>query len=393
MTAIAYAGEGKSVFDFFFLNHLAKKNYVYILTFGEKPFLVPPNVHILRIREPFHPSFSPVKGLYAYGASIFRSILLRRYLNMTKPDVLISSGAVSYGFYGALSNFSPNILLVWGSDVLILPKLFPFRFMAKYALRKADAVVADSKTEENACVSLGYDPRKIVKFPWADLRPILQEVEKDIGLQDRNRDEFRKKLGWSEDDPIIISTRYHEPVYDVESLILAVPYVIQEVRNARFLILGDGSLTGKLKKHVHALGVEDNVEFLGRVPYSEMSKYLVMSDIYVSTSLSDGTSASLLEAMASKISLVVTDIPANREWLENERSGMLVPCKNPTSLAESIVKLLRDEDLRRSLGKRAHELVLEKADWQKNSKLLDDLISSMLNSRKYPRVSRAHADT
>ena len=382
MVTIAYAGEGKSVFDFFFLNHLAKKNCVYLLTFNEKPYLVPQNVHIVRIREPFHPTVSPMKGLHTYGASFLRSILLRRHLNSIKPDVLISSGAVSYGFYGALKNYSPNILLVWGSDVLIAPKLFPLRFMAKYALRKADAVVADSQTEENACVSLGYDPRKIVKFPWVDLRPMLGEVEKNIALQEKNREEFRKKLGWFGDDPIIISTRWHEPVYDVKSLILAVPYIIQEARNARFLILGSGGLTGKLKKRVYALGVEDSVRFFGSVPHSEIPKYLTMSDIYVSTSLSDGTSASLLEAMACKLSLVVTDIPANREWLENGRSGVLVPCKNPKILAESIVKLLKDEDLRRSLGTRAYKLVSEKADWEKNSKILDSLISSMVNLRR-----------
>ncbi len=128
--------------------------------------------------------------------------------------------------------------------------------------------------------------------------------------------------------------------------------------------------------------MKDNVRFLGRVPYSEMPKYLTMSDIYVSTSLSDGTSASLLEAMASKLSLVVTNIPANREWLENEKSALLVPCNNPKSLAESIVKLLKGEDLRRSLATRAYELVLEKADWEKNSKLLDNLISSVFKLRK-----------
>ncbi len=378
MAIIAYAGVGKSVFDFFFLNHLAKNNYVYLLTFDEKPYSAPQNVHVVRMREPFHPSVSPMKGLYTYAASFLRSILLRRYLNSIKPDVLITSWAISYGFYGALSNYSPNILLVWGSDVLTKPKVFPLRFIAKYALKKANAVVADSKTEAAACVSLGYNPQRIVKFPWVDLRPMLWEVEKNVGLQERDRKAFRQSLGWLESDPIIISTRWHEPIYDVESLILAVPYVLQEVSNARFLILGSGSLTQNLKKRVHALGVENNVRFLGRVPYSEMAKHLTMSDVYVSTSLSDGTSASLLEAMICKLSMVVTNIPANREWLEHEKSAAFVPCSDPKSLAENIVKLLKDEDLRRSLGTRAYQLVLEKADWEKNSKLLDDLISSML---------------
>jgi len=289
--------------------------------------------------------------------------------------VLISSGAVSYGFYGALSSHSPNILLVWGSDVLIAPKLFPFRFMAKYALRKADAVVADSETEENACVSLGYDRQRIVKFPWIDLRPVLSEVE-------RNRATFREKMGWCRDDLVIISTRFHEPIYDVESLMLAVPYVTKEVKNARFLVLGNGSLTERLKKRVANLGVGNYVKFLGRVPHKEMAKYLKMSDVYVSTSLSDGTSVSLLEAMACKLPSVVTDLPANREWLSNEESGLLVPCRDHESLAKNIIRLLKDGDFRRLLGMKAYETVLDKADWEKHSKILDNLILSMVNLRR-----------
>ena len=382
MTTIAYAGEGQSVFDSFFLNHLIKKNHVYLLTFERKSSAVPRKVHIVRMREPIHPTGSPLKGLNAYGGSLLRSLLLRRCLDSIKPDVLVSSFAVSYGFYGALSHYSPSILLVWGSDVLVAPRLFPLRFMAKYALTKADAVITDSQTEQDACVSLGCDPNRIVRFPWTDLQPMYSEVQRNELLQEKNRREFRKKLGWSEDDPIIISTRWHEPVYDVESLILAIPRIIQEAKNARFLILGSGNLTEKLKRQAQALQVKDYVRFLGKIPQSEMAKHLMMSDIYVSTSLSDGTSASLLEAMACQLPVVVTDILANREWLENGKSGELVPLKDPESLAKSIVKLLKDGGLRRSMSIRAYSVVREKADWQKNSKLLDDLILSMVNPAK-----------
>jgi glycosyltransferase involved in cell wall biosynthesis len=323
-----------------------------------------------------------MKGLYTYGSSFLRSLLLKKYLNSLRPDVLVSSFAVSYGFYGALSNYSPSILLVWGSDVLVAPKLFPLRFVAKYALKKAGAVITDSQTEQDACVSLGCDPRKIVRFPWTDLGPLYSEIQRSKSLREKNRQEFRKKLGWSGDDLVIVSTRWHEPVYDVESLIQAIPQVIQEVENARFLILGSGKLTEELIRQAQALKVKDYVRFLGRIPQGEMAKYLTMSDIYVSTSLSDGTSASLLEAMACQLVVVVTDIPANREWLENGKSGELVPRRDPASLAKSIVKLLKDGSLRRSMSLKAYSVVQEKADWEKNSQLLDDLILSMAKSAK-----------
>ena len=376
MATIAYASEGKSVFDFFFLSHLAKKNRVCLLTFSERPYSVPQNACIIRIREPLHPTVSPIKGLHAYGASFLRSLLLRRHLNRIKPDILISSHAVSYGFYGALSNYSPNILLVWGSDVLIAPRLFPLRFIAKYALKKAEAVVADSEVQENACILLGCTPDKIVKFPWVDLRSMILEVEKNADIEENMRKQFRETMGWEGDDVVIISTRHHEPVYDVESLILAVPHVIKDVKKARFLILGSGSLTEKLRKLVHELGADNSVRFLGRVPHEDMPRYLEMSDAYVSTSLSDGTSASLLEAMACKLPPVVTNIPSNREWIENGKSGLLVPCKDPDSLAENIVRLLKNRDSGKSLGMGAYKTVIERADWEKNSKLLDNLIIS-----------------
>jgi len=382
MAELAYAGEGQSIFDFFFLNHLAKKNNVYLLTFGEKPYLVPDNVHSIRISEPIHPSVSPLKGLYTYGASFLRSILLKRELEILKPDVLISSGAISYGFYAALSNYRPNILLVWGSDILIAPKLLPFRFMAKFSLNKADAVVADSKTEEKACVTLGYDVNKIVKFPWVDLEPMLREAGKDARLQKMSREALREKMRWHKGDPVIISTRHHEAVYNVESLIQAIPLVAKEVKNARFLILGGGSLTQELKKRVHVLGVEDNVKFVGRVPHSEIPKYLTASDIYVSTSLSDGTSASLLEAMACRLPSIVTNIEANREWIENERTGVLVPTRSPKSLAEHIINLLKNPEFSKYLGIEACNTVITKADWRKNSKILDSVIFSLTSNKR-----------
>jgi len=382
MVRIAYAGDGESVFDLFFLSHLGEKYDVYVLTFSDRSYQVPRNVHIVRIPEPFSPSVSPLKGLYTYLGSFLRSVLLRKQLSEIKPDVLISSGALSYGFYCALSNYSPNIVFVWGSDVLTAPKWLPFRFIAKYTLRKADAVVADSETEENACVSLGSNRAKIVKFPWIDLSPMLSKVEKNADFQRKTRESFKEDTGWHEDDLIIISTRHHEPIYDVESLISAIPDVIRQVKNARFLILSSGSLTEELRTRVKELGVENHVKFLGRLPHDEVLKHLQISDIYVSTSLSDGTSASLLEAMASKLPSVVTNIPANREWIENGKSGILAPTRNPKSLAQNIITLLENQSLRQSLGKEAYVTVKEKADWQKNSEILDNLIRSQRQSKR-----------
>ena len=99
-----------------------------------------------------------------------------------------------------------------------------------------------------------------------------------------------------------------------------------------------------LKAKTEKLGVKEYVKFLGKIRHRDVAKYLEASDIYVSTSLSDGTSASLLEAMALSLPVVVTDIPGNREWVKNGWNGFLFPAKNPEKLAEKVVVLAKDKN-------------------------------------------------
>jgi len=376
MAVIVYAHDGESMYDFFFLNHLLKENHLYLLTFSGRPTHVPQGVHVVRIHEPFHPTRSPLTGLNIFLGSFLRAILLRQRLNQIKHDLLFSSGGLLYGFYSALSNCSPSVLLIWGSDVLVAPRFLLFRFMARYSLKKAGAVIVDSDVQERACIALGCDPKKIVKFPWVDVRLILSRSIANRERRDVHK--FKEKIGLGEGRPVIISTRWHRPIYNIECLAQAIPHVLKEFPTARFLILGTGSLTETLKKTVATMGAGANVEFLGEVPFSETPQYLKMADMYVSTSLSDGTSASLIEAMACKLPVIVTDILGNREWVKDGSSGLLFPAKDSKALAERIVRLWKDEDLRKTLAEKAYQTVVEKADWQRNSILLDNLISSMI---------------
>lgn len=375
MTTIVYAHDGESLYDSFFLDYLAKNNRVYLFTFSEKPNPVPAGVHVRKMKEPFHPTVSPLTGLNIYMSSLLRSISLRYHLSLVKHDVLIGCGGLSYGFYSALSKSSEYILFIWGSDVLVAPKWLPFRFMAKYSLKKAKAVLVDSTVQKIACIKLGCDPKKIVRFPWVDPEPMLRQIKKNAACQERTEAAFREKQGWERNDPIIISTRHHEPIYNLECLIEAIPTVVEEIENARFLLIGKGSLTQMLKKNVTKLGIERNVAFIGWTPPDEILRYLNMSTVYVSTSLSDGTSASLIEAMTCKLPVLVTDIPGNTEWIENAHNGLLFPVKDSKALAGKVLLLLKDSNLRNALATEAYKTVIEKANWRKNSKLLDDLVS------------------
>lgn len=371
MVKLAYCNDGESVYDSFFLRHLVKRNVVYFLTFNRSPRYVLDGVHLVKMQEPFHPTKSPTAGLYSYLSAFLRTFFLKRYLSNIKPDVSIGCGALFYGFYASLSQL-PYILFVWGSDVVVYPRFILFRFMAKYSLKKAKAVIVDSDVQEKACIGLGCDPRKIVRFPWVDIKFTLSHGADDVQISKS----LRETLGFGQNDSIVISMRHHEPIYDLECLMYAIPRVVKEAPSTRFLILGRGSLTEKLKRTAVTMGIAESVKFLGVVPFEEVPKYLKMADIYVSTSLSDGTSASLIEAMACGIPTIVTDIPGNREWIRHDENGLLFPTKNSQVLAEDILRLLKDGNFRNTLVAKARKTVLERADWSRNSKVLDDLISS-----------------
>ncbi len=139
----------------------------------------------------------------------------------------------------------------------------------------------------------------------------------------------------------VISTRSLEPVYDVETLIKAVPLVIQEEPDASFIIVGEGSQKKYLQNLADELGFTRNIIFTGMLDNSEIPSYMEKAKVYVSTSLADGTSVSLLEALAAGLVPVVSDIDANRTFVHDDGLFKRGDARN---LANAIVNALKSSD-------------------------------------------------
>lgn len=371
MVRIAYAHDGTSLYDLFFLDYLSSVNTVYFLTFNRDPEGIPKKAIIVKMPNNVSVN-SKMEMLYISALSSLRALILRFFLNCTNSDVLLGCTATKYGFYSALSGFKPFVLIVWGSDVLVDPqRFFVFRLWAQFTLKRADAVIVDSKVQEDAAIRLGCDPKKILKFPWFDSEGVRVK---------HSRAEVRKKLDWS-DNPIVICTRRHEPICGVQYVIEAVPSIVRALPETRFLIVGDGQLTVKLKHMVNELGTQEYVKFLGRVSHEEATTYLNAADVNVSMSLSDGTSASLLEAMSLGVPSIVTSIPGNMEWIKDGWNGYLVPVGDSRQLADKVVLLLKDEKLRKQVVEKACETISEQVNWSANSKALHNLISKLAKEK------------
>ena len=167
--------------------------------------------------------------------------------------------------------------------------------------------------------------------------------------------------------------RSFAPVYGIEYFLRSLTKVAKAVPDARVLLIGSGPLETTFRALVKELGIENMVKFLGFVANEELPAYLNAADLYVSSSLSDGTSVSLLEAMACGLPVVVTDVPSILEWVENGINGLVCPRRDSDSLAKAIITLLRDERTAAKMGKKNLEIAEQRADWNKNFKMLEKM--------------------
>lgn len=385
---IVYANWPEGYVNQRFINALAKKYKVSLFFFDDTirekekapPISVPKSVKKISVKDPplvripLDLRLATKSGSVGWFLKMFvRGLIFRRSIKRLRPDLLIVNGITGtnpFGLCGASSGFHPFVVLVWGSDILIEARdSVVFRMIAKFVLRRADGVLVDSEVKARAAVELGCSRNKIWKFPWG--------IDLDLFNSSTDCSNLKEQLGW-EDKDVIVSTRNHYPIYGVEYLVRAIPTVVKEIPDARFLIIGEGPCTNNLKEKSERLGIVEYVRFIGKVPNKMLAKYLGAADVYVSTAFSDGASNSLLESMACGLPVVVTDIPGNQEWIQNGKNGFLVPIKDSKALAERIVSLLRNKEMRKFASDTNSELAKAKADWKKNANVLYETVERLV---------------
>ena len=165
-------------------------------------------------------------------------------------------------------------------------------------------------------------------------------------------------------EKIILSCRSLTPIYDVQTLIKACGEIKERLYGWRVMIAGDGILRDELEKMSSKLGLDNIIEFIGRVEQKELARFMSDAAIYVSTSLSDGASGSLLEALSSAMLPVISDIPANREWVTDGKDGYIFPTKDYISLGKAIAKAINNYADFYAILKEKRETVLRKVAWE-----------------------------
>lgn len=124
---------------------------------------------------------------------------------------------------------------------------------------------------------------------------------------------------------------------------------------ATLSLVGAGPMHTELLALAEALGIAGRVSFLGDCPPDSIETLLLEHEAFALCSYSEGRSNALIEAMAASLPIIATSIPGNRELIDNDVNGLLVPCNDPQAVAEAIQRLYGNSDLRLGLGQAARQ--------------------------------------
>jgi len=291
----------------------------------------------------------PIGSKYLIDCEIYAH-KFKSLLKKIKPDIIHAFFLTHCGYVAARAGARPLIASALGSDVLYHPeRAFLYKMFLQYVLGKADVITSDAETCSKAMMKYGANGKRIVTVPFGI----------DLGKYTIPEDGAKETA-------MILSSRNLEPLYNIDLILDAMAVVVAEIPEAKIYIAGKGSQRAGLEKKTEELGIQGSVIFLDYLDDRKMAGYYKRASVFVSVPSSDATAQSLLEAMASGCFPVVSDLPANREWVKNGGNGFVIPVLDPTVLGNSILIALKNPELGKKARAMNIELMRAKADMNKN---------------------------
>lgn len=306
--------------------------------------LVPEN-NIYALNLKLNPEGGNVKMLTKF-------FLFKRIIKKIQPDIVNAHYITSHGYIAALIRryFGGKFILIqsaWGSDVLVTPwRNSLYRCITRFSLNNADLATSDSKYMSSVIAKLS--PTKCLTFPFGlDKMPEVSFEEKDPDL--------------------CFSNRALTENYNIEKVIYAFAVMAMKNDNARLIISNDGPKRQELIDLTKNIGMQDRIEFRGFLAAKDQNEIYKKATYYFSLPTSDSTSVSLLEAMAYGCVPILSDLPANCEWVQNKKNGTIFTSKE---------EYLSDLPDRKVAFEENRNIISQRAIFGENIKTLVDLLNA-----------------
>ena len=279
----------------------------------------------------------------------------RRLTYEIKPDLIHAGPIQTCAFIAILSGFRPVLTMSWGFDLMDdVHKSKWWEQVTRYTLKRSTFFISDANVTRDKAVTYGMNAEKTIVFPWGvDLEHF---TPKTFDLQPSTF--------------TIFCNRSWESRYGVDILARAFVKVAEQNENVDLILLNGGSQSGKIHQILHGGGVLGRVTFGGQVSQTDLPRWYHMADLYISPSHVDGSSVSLMEALACGLPCLVSDIPANKEWIVDDENGWLFRDGNANHLAEKILAAISQREKLPEIGRASRRSAVMRADWKKNAEAL-----------------------
>lgn len=319
--------------------------------------------------------------LYNFVKRIF---IIRKIQRREKTEAILSLYGGAWGLTAFLTQLRPLFIYMVGSDILLSTRLkliitrrviqsADFVFSnGIYLCKKAQEIAPKAKIEN---LYLGVDTNKYRPADELSTEKRYNTITDNLEFANRVTEQGSRNI-------LIICTRGFEAIYNNKYLIDGLKEISKKgLPDFNIVFTSKGSLLNDIKEYTNQVlnqSQREQVKFLGGIPESMLIKYLKQSQIYVSLSKSDGASISLMEAFSCSLFPILSDIPANREWIY-KNNGILVPLDKPKILAEAIVKAIENANWRNRAGKINREMILQNGSSDKNNKYFENKVTTIIS--------------
>ena len=280
----------------------------------------------------------------------------------SRPDVIHAHWLLPNGFIAAVVSRRlgiPLVVSIPGSDAQVARSNALFRSMARFALRQADLLTANSADLRDAVLPLGADLGKFDMIIYGTDPAALRPDETGVAA-------LRADLGIGADDVVALCVGRMVPKKGFDVLIRALATPSLRERPVVGVMVGEGDDKAAWQQLALDLGVAERLRWVGNVPKTAIGRYYNMADVLAMPSVSrpaDGLNVCVLDAMSCGKPVIGTTVAGNPLAIVNETTGLLIPEQDADALAGALARLVDDATLRRRMGAASRARIENELGW------------------------------
>lgn len=312
-------------------------------------------------------------GLEHNSRSILGKIQLPFYLLMFtlqtlkhaikfKPHIIHANWAIPAGIISLIvSKITriPVIVTVHGADAY---QRGIRRSLVKFVLEKVNLVVPVSDHIKRKLLAFS-NPRNLTVVENVVDGPTIQSAKRQLDIQT-----VKAKFGILPNEKVVFTVRRLVREKRVQDMISAAKHVLQKIPNAVFVIAGDGPELPNLRQQAEDLGVSAKVRIIGAITEVEKLELLAISDVCVHTSIQEGLSLALLEAMAAELIVVASSAAGQSDTITHGETGLLFPPADVQTLSSRIEYALSNQPELEKIKKQAARFIIDSHSSEKHTR-------------------------